>query len=67
MKQLQPQLLKDNLAYYPLLCYVDVSGLFVVADAKKKEQKKKKKHFMWQTEECCANLEESWRIKRIAN
>lgn len=65
MKQLQPQLLKDNLAYYPLLCCVDVSGLFVVADAKRR--KKKTKHFMWQTEECCANLEESWRIKRIAD
>lgn len=38
MKQLQPQLLKDNLAYYPLLCCVDVSGLFVVADAKEKKK-----------------------------
>lgn len=38
MKQLQPQLLKDNLAYYLLLCYVDVFGLYVAADAQEKKK-----------------------------
>jgi len=43
MKQLQPQPLKDNLAYYPLLCYADVFGLFVAADAQGKKTKNKTK------------------------
>lgn len=56
MKQLQPQLLKDNLAYYPLLCCVDVSGLFVVADAKEKKKsilcdKQKNAALIWKSHE----------------